>query len=649
MSKKILVMMLIIISAISFVKQPNLNVMADEKAKIEIWSESLNERIEHRSIEVGNSNPNFSIKVTPSDTTIENVTWVTENIGVATVEGNNSTATVYGVSEGSTKLVLSAITKKYGILNYDCVISIYTKINDISGVIKKTTTLYRGADSSSWVRTEKAKVGQELTIIGSCGNYYYVKLPDNYIFDDNRSKREAYVLKSDVNIPVTDVVLDKDNIVLPVGDNSSLSTEVYPNIASNKNYNYKLSDSGVAEINNGSIKTKKEGMTVITAVADNKEASCNVSVYTPINATSGTLARNTSLYAGASEKCRVKKNDGKKGDSLKVIGKCGSYYYVEFSANYFENNSDNKAFVPISDVYIPVERIEVSETNIIMNINQKAKINVKVYPEIATNKNVEFKVTRGNIYINALGEIKPIAEEDSVIAVKSKDKGIISYCSVQVLGDKVIERLDPQNKFKVSNMKTDLDGNYITFSECQGASEYIVFRKEGKKWEDIYYSYNNDSKNYRSVFDPGAKLGKKYKYKIVAYYKYVTYKNGKLVTERVTKTIISPEITTGTPELKANKQNNKKGVVKNIKLKWNKMSYDYNNKSLKGGYVISRKIGSGKKKQIKTINNKKTTNYTDSKVSKNKKYIYYIKAFYETKSGKKIYSPVRKIEVNTKK
>lgn len=79
------------------------------------------------------------------------------------------------------------------------------------------------------------------------------------------------------------------------------------------------------------------------------------------------------------------------------------------------------------------------------------------------------------------------------------------------------------------------------------------------------------------------------------------------------------------------------------------MSYDYNNKSLKGGYVISRKIGSGKKKQIKTINNKKTTNYTDSKVSKNKKYVYYIKAFYETKSGKKIYSPVRKIEVNTKK
>ena len=37
---------------------------------------------------------------------------------------------------------------------------------------------------------------------------------------------------------------------------------------------------------------------------------------------------------------------------------------------------------------------------IIMNINQKTKINVKVYPEIATNKNVEFKVTKGKIYVN---------------------------------------------------------------------------------------------------------------------------------------------------------------------------------------------------------------------------------------------------------
>ena len=43
------------------------SVYAADDAKVEIWSYSLNERIEHRSIEVGKSNPNFGIMFAPSD------------------------------------------------------------------------------------------------------------------------------------------------------------------------------------------------------------------------------------------------------------------------------------------------------------------------------------------------------------------------------------------------------------------------------------------------------------------------------------------------------------------------------------------------------------------------------------------------------
>ena len=51
-----------------------------------------------------------------------------------------------------------------------------------------------------------------------------------------------------------------------------------------------------------------------------------------------------------------------------------------------------------------------------------------------------------------------------------------------------------------------------------------MFRK-GRKggWKDIYYIYNNDSKNQRHVFDMGAKPGEKYSYKVLGYYKYITY------------------------------------------------------------------------------------------------------------------------------
>ena len=241
----------------------------------------------------------------------------------------------------------------------------------------------------------------------------------------------------------------------------------------------------------------------------------NVSVYTPINPVKGTLARNTRLYEGADASCTVKKDNAKQGENLKVIGKCGNYYYVEFSDNYF-GTGDNKAFVLISDVYIPVEKIELSETNMILNINQKKKISVKIYPEIATDKTVKFFSDEGNAKVDGNGIVTVSKLKDDKIWVEALNGKKSAICTIQVLADKIIERLDSYNKFKITSVKTDLDGNYVTFSECEGASEYIVFRK-GKKgnWKDIYYIYNNDSKNDRYVFDMGAKLGEKYKYKVV--------------------------------------------------------------------------------------------------------------------------------------
>lgn len=265
----------------------------------------------------------------------------------------------------------------------------------------------------------------------------------------------------------------------------------------------------------------------------------NVSVYTPINPVKGTLARTTRLYEGADVSCTVKKDNAKQGENLKVIGKCGNYYYVEFSDNYF-GTGDNKAFVLISDVHIPVEKIELSETNMILNINQKKKISVKIYPEIATDKTVKFYSKIGNAKVarNGLVSVSRV-DEDKIWAEASNGKHT-NECLIQILSDEIIEKLDPQSNFKISSIRTDLDGNYVSFSECEGASEYIVFRK-GKKgnWKDIYYIYNNDSKNNRYVFDMGAKLGEKYKYKVVGYYKYVTYEDGKLVTKRLSKSVES--------------------------------------------------------------------------------------------------------------
>lgn len=620
-------------------------IMAED-AKVEIWSNALDERIEHRSIVVGASNPNFNIKITPSGTSFNNVTWSTNNSNIATVTGDSQSATVKGLREGPTKLNLSVNTSAYGRLNYDCVISVYTEINNVPARTNQITTFYRGADLNSWVRSTGVPTTTSFKIIGACSNFYYIELPDSYNFDDNRSSRKAYVLKSHVYVPVMSVDVNKSNLIMKKNDTEQISTQVFPNIATNKSYKYSASNGEVISVNqSGTITAIGEGFSkaIATSNADNKQDDCKVSVITDVTRTKGTLYKNTKLYAGADTSCEVRKNDAKKGDSLTVIAKCGNYYYAEFPQDYFGEGKDNKAFVLIDDVYIPVERIEIVEKSIVININQKKKITVKVYPELASDKSVKFYSEKNNANVNEKYEVFVKDEKYDKFYAMSKEGKRSEKCEVYVLGDRIVEKLDPNGKFQVLTPKTDLDGNYISFTKCEGATEYIVFRSKGNKWEDIYYVYNNTD-NYRYVFDEGALLGKKYRYKIVAYYKYVTFNGKELETKRLAKTIYSSEVETGRPEINYKFIKNRKNELSKIKISWNKMHYEYGKKH-KVGYRLYRNG-----KTIKTLENNKTHSFKDSDLKANKEYKYKIKAFYIVKQGKKdkkVWSPKGKIKVST--
>ena len=63
-------------------------------------------------------------------------------------------------------------------LRYHLFIQSLSQLDNVYGKVNgKACTFYRGATKNSWIRSEKVKQGQELTIIGSCGSFYYVELP----------------------------------------------------------------------------------------------------------------------------------------------------------------------------------------------------------------------------------------------------------------------------------------------------------------------------------------------------------------------------------------------------------------------------------------------------------------------------------------
>ena len=89
-------------------------------------------------------------------------------------------------------------------------------------------------------------------------------------------------------IPVTEIILDKTEIIISAGSTEVLTATVSPSNASNKNLIWKSSDESVAIVSEGIITAKTVGNTIITATAqDGSEvsASCNITVEIVVGST----------------------------------------------------------------------------------------------------------------------------------------------------------------------------------------------------------------------------------------------------------------------------------------------------------------------------------------------------------------------------
>lgn len=89
-------------------------------------------------------------------------------------------------------------------------------------------------------------------------------------------------------IEVTEIRLSSTEISLNVGNTAAISATVLPEDATSPHISWKSADESVATIDNGVVTGVKEGKTVITAVCQEKEAACEVTV-TAIRATSLSL------------------------------------------------------------------------------------------------------------------------------------------------------------------------------------------------------------------------------------------------------------------------------------------------------------------------------------------------------------------------
>ena len=156
----------------------------------------------------------------------------------------------------------------------------------------------------------------------------------------------------------------------------------------------------------------------------------------------------------------------------------------------------------------------------------------------------------------------------------------------------------------------------VSWSKVKNADGYRVYVKENGKWKTV-----GDTKS-TSYVHKNLKTGKSYTYTVKAYKKTA----GGTVWSSYNKKGITGKTVLKAPKLRRVKRNSAKKAT----LTWNKVDGA-------NGYVVYRKTNNGSWKAVKRITKGNVTSFTDTRLSKGKKYTYTVRA-YCTVDKKNVYS-----------
>lgn len=160
----------------------------------------------------------------------------------------------------------------------------------------------------------------------------------------------------------------------------------------------------------------------------------------------------------------------------------------------------------------------------------------------------------------------------------------------------------------------------LSWSKVKGADGYRVYVKVNGQWKSL-----GDVKGTTYVHKH-LETGKSYTFTVKAYKK---TKSG-IVWSSYDKKGVTGKVALSAPSLRKAKRTAAKKAI----LSWKKVDGA-------NGYVVYRKTNNGRWQIIKKITKGSTTSFTDTKLSKGKKYTYTVRA-YRTVGGKNIYSGYNK-------
>ena len=268
--------------------------------------------------------------------------------------------------------------------------------------------------------------------------------------DDGGFMAKCVVTVAAKIIEVTSISLSKTELILTEGDSETIIATVKPDDATDKTVTWSSSDSSVAAVDDGRVTAISVGSAVITAIAGDKSATCEVTIskriipvesveldkdelsliegdcYTltatvkPENATDKSVTWTSSNSSVASVE------DGKvvaiKEGMTIIVAKAG----------------DKTAFceVTVEKKIIPVESVELNRNELSLTEGDSETLVATVKPDNATDRKVIWSSSDDSIATVENGIVTAVKEGTAIITAKAGEKS--ATCTVTVKA-KIIE------------------------------------------------------------------------------------------------------------------------------------------------------------------------------------------------------------------
>ena len=293
-------------------------------------------------------------------------------------------------------------------------------------------------------------------------------------------------------IPVAGVSIIPTSLNLIEGESSDLKVSIFPKDADNQAVTWSSSDPGIASVVNGKVTALSSGSASIIVKSEDGEytATCSVTVVPlTIDVSSIELSKTEiSLYEEETETISATVLPENATDktvswfsSDASVAKVDDGLITAIAQGTAIITAEAGSFSATCSVIvekrpIPVERIELSITDLLMDMGQSESLVVTVYPEDATNKTVTWSSDNPEVAtVDSDGNITAISEGETFICASIGD--VLSSCSVKVFPIEYITFEDAIfEDYCLENFDVNCDGK-ISISEAYSVTKIIVKEK----------------------------------------------------------------------------------------------------------------------------------------------------------------------------